>query len=246
MDCARARDVLHAWLDGELERDVHCEVVGHLAVCEQCDARFKEEQRLLARVKAGLACPCPDELRARLLERLGQEPVRARASILSFGRFAAAAAVFVVAFVWTDPVCLRGCPTVRALALERTAPVDSADCLDYVKQKTGWDMGECKACCRLVPVGYKVLSGCGCRSGCMVRLADEKGRVVCFFRMKEAHVHRWLALNANAAGIILTAQDGCRFAGWTEPDGEMCAFVSDESVAEGELVALAEQTRRSE
>ena len=245
MDCARARQVLHAWLDGELERDEHRQVLVHLAVCEQCDARFKEEQRLLARVKAGLACPCPDELRARLLERIGREPARARGAVFSFRRVAAAAAVFAVAFVWTDPLCLRGCPTVRALALERAAAVTSSNCYTDIRSKSGWNMVECEGCCKLVPEGFRLLSGCGCRSGCMVRLADERGRVVCFFKLKEGHVHAWLALHAKS-GLILTAQDGCRFAGWKEPDGDMCAFVADESVAEGELVALADQARRTE
>ena len=67
MDCTRARSHLHPWLDGELECDKHREVIEHLSRCEQCDRCFRDEQRLLARIKQGLAALCPAELRARLL-----------------------------------------------------------------------------------------------------------------------------------------------------------------------------------
>jgi hypothetical protein len=249
VDCARARSLLHPWLDGELDRDDHRGVVEHLGACEQCDARFKDEQRLLARVKTGLASPCPRELRARIFASIASTPAAPpRGLFASYGRYAAAAVVLLGVFVWQDPVCLRGCPTVHALVQEyHEPPAHISTCaitlMNEIRQKYGLEIGECGKCGGLKLVGWRGIQGC-CKKGCIVTFEDKAGRTICFVKMKDGQVHRWLQLNADASGLMQTQQDGCRFAGWKDEDGSTCGWVSDQSVAPTELVALSETVRR--
>jgi hypothetical protein len=249
VDCARTRSLLHPWLDGELDRDDHRQVVEHLGACEQCDARFKDEQRLLARVKTGLGAPCPRELRARIAASIASVPSAApRGSTASYGRFAAAAVVLVGVFLYSDPICLRGCPTVRALSQEfREPPAHVATCTSVLAteiwQKIQVKVDECGKCGTLKLVGWKNVQGC-CKKGCIVTFKDCKDRTVCFVKLCDGHLHRWLQINADASGLIVTQQDGCRFAGWNDPDGSTCGFVCEQNVEPTELVALSEAVRR--
>ena len=112
MDCARARSLLHPWLDGELEREQHREVVEHLAALRAVRRALQgRAARSSPASRQGLQARCPAELRAKLVAfARRRRRLRARGVVISFRRAAAAAAVLAVAFVWTDPICLRGCP----------------------------------------------------------------------------------------------------------------------------------------
>ena len=255
MDCTRARSLLHPWMDGELDREDHCSVLEHLGKCEQCDARFRDEQRLLGRVKDGLKSACPAELRARLLANIagahiaGAAPA-GRGGIISFRAAAAAAAVFVVAFVGVDPLCMRGCSNVRALAYDHRAAMPAivttqAHAAAAAAEKfIGEPVTECMIpCCDTTGLECLGVKPVACATkGCMILYRDRGGRKISFVKMK-AGVHPWIRFRASADGLMSTRQDGCRFVGWKDGDGITCGLVADESVDQGELVALSEKVR---
>jgi hypothetical protein len=250
VDCARARSFLHPWLDGELERDEHRLVVEHLASCDPCDARFKDEQRLLDRVKTGLATPCPAALRDRIFADIAGAPLPARGAIISIRRFAAAAAVLAVAFVWTDPICLRGCPTVRALAQEHLAATpaiitsSTEVAAAFAQDQLGEPVPECEQCPCSSDLECRGVKAVTCsKKGCMVFYKDGSGRSISFVKVKDAHLHPWLRFRERGDGLIVTRQDGCRFACWKDGDGTMCGLVCDESMPQADLVTLSEKVR---
>lgn len=257
MDCARARSLLHPWLDGELEREDHRAVVEHLTHCEQCDARYRDEQRLLGRVKAGLHTPCPAELRAKLVASFTAGGFAAprptlRAGIITLRSAAAAAAVFVVAFVWSDPICLRGCPTVRALVQDHHAAspaiitTSNEVAAAAARKMIGERVTECEDVCGCECVGLECLGvkplACTTK-GCMILYRDRGGRSISFVKLKGTHLHAWLRFRAGADGLMATSQDGCRFLAWRDQDGDTCGLVADESVLPTELVAISERVR---
>ncbi len=257
MDCTRARSLLHPWLDGELDRDDHRGVLDHLGKCEQCDARFRDEQRLVGRLKQGLSAQCPAELRARLFANLaaanpGGAPVPAapRGAIIRFRTVAAAAAVLVVAFVGVDPICLRGCPNVRALANDHRAATPAVVTTDAhvaaaeAARLMGEPVPECgTACCDTTGLECFGVKPVACsKQGCMILYKDRTGRPISFVKMK-APIHPWFRLNATAEGLMNVRQDGCRFLCWRDTDGDTCGLVADESVDQGELVALSVKVR---
>ena len=53
MNCRRARSMLMAYLDSELDAGTTITVGEHLAVCPGCRERFEQEERLEAALAAG-------------------------------------------------------------------------------------------------------------------------------------------------------------------------------------------------
>ena len=249
MDCTRVRSLLHPWLDGELDREEHRAVLEHMGKCEQCDARLRDEQRLLARVKQGLAAPCPAALRARLLADIHAAPrPGSRGLIITFRVAAAAAAVLVVAAVWADPICVRGCPTVRALVQEHltaTPAIVTSDAALAAQRLVGERVPECEGCGCCTGLGDCIgVRAIECTpQGCMVFYKDGKGRPISFVKMKGSHLHPWLTFRATADGLICARQDGCRFLGWKDGDGDICGLLAGESVGQDDLIAISERVR---
>jgi hypothetical protein len=246
VDCSRARSLLHPWLDGELERTEHTQLVDHLTRCEQCDARFRDEQRFLKRVQTGLAAPCPSELRARVFAQLCLVP--ARPGIFSVRRFAAAAAVAVlgVTFFAVDPICLRGCPTVHALTQEYDEPIASAcSCsatiADDILQKIATKVPECVRIPLIAKGWHPIGRRCHGR-GCLVYFEDDKGHKICFFKLCDEKLHPYLERKVESERSVATHQDGCRFFAWREQT-ELCGFIGKDDVPEAELVTLAGHVR---
>jgi anti-sigma factor RsiW len=96
VDCSHCRNLLHAYLDGELDLVRHLEMEHHLQDCEACMGRHENHRALRAGLGGdGLYHRAPEALRRRLQTSLGraggQKPGRPRAWWVRLGTAAAAA-----------------------------------------------------------------------------------------------------------------------------------------------------------
>jgi hypothetical protein len=256
MRCPEARSFLHPFLDGELEPGPRADVQQHLDLCPPCRERFEGERRLLRKLRDSLGEPCPDALKMKLRVALAIAGAGAGAPggrrVLTWPGLVAAAAAVIFAFVYTDPVCLRGCDTVRALTVEHHAlmsrpPADPASIQSQIAFSADAHHvveGCCKGKCWSV-VNCEVTTN-RCKRGCVVRLMDETKRCVSYVALEGAHIHPWLTLGRGNDTVVVS-QDGCFFAGWKEPDGSLCGVVADEKdMPRADLVALARTIRARE
>lgn len=104
MSCARTRQVLDAYIDGELDPAAFAEIDVHLASCSACVGLREERLSLGAQIRADAPYfRAPERLRHALGRRLHPEkarPRRAPAWSLAGALAAAAAAAGLLAGVW--------------------------------------------------------------------------------------------------------------------------------------------------
>jgi anti-sigma factor RsiW len=101
VDCNHCRDLLHAYLDGELDLVRHLEMEQHLRDCEACMGLHDNHRDLRAALGgAGLYYRAPESLRTRVQASLGrvERPAvsRPRALWVRLGTVAAAAGLLLV------------------------------------------------------------------------------------------------------------------------------------------------------
>lgn len=125
MTCAQSRELLNAYVDGELPAAQAIEVADHLASCEECSGIY---ERLLTTVRAlrdGLATyRAPDLLRARVRSALREEQRPAavatkpklRRDVRMPWRTLVAAAILVMASSGVTLVATRGRVSAESLA----------------------------------------------------------------------------------------------------------------------------------
>jgi anti-sigma factor RsiW len=117
MDHRSARNLVGAWLDGELPKDSRGELEAHLAGCADCRAAVEAERAMIARVKSSATYhTAPRDLAARLSQKLQADagrPAEARTNVVplrpaarrdSFWRPMALAASFVLAAILSGGV----------------------------------------------------------------------------------------------------------------------------------------------
>ena len=81
MNCTRMRQVLDAWIDGELDAATAVEIEQHLAQCPSCLALKGERDALRAQLRAQVPrYDAPAALRSAVLQRLDEVPAAARPS----------------------------------------------------------------------------------------------------------------------------------------------------------------------
>lgn len=89
MSCTQPRDLVHAYLDHELDLERSLEVEQHLRACAVCSEAYEEGRRLRARLgEGGLYFAAPADLRQRIREAVREPRGATRPS--SFGRRARA------------------------------------------------------------------------------------------------------------------------------------------------------------
>src|SRR5262249_60454705 len=110
MICHETRDLIHAYLDGELDLVRSLEIERHLPACQSCALMFQNHQALRSAITTGsLYHQAPDDLRRRVRSAARQaDQAESKFRLLSWrwlsvGVSLAAAAVLILAFIstWT-------------------------------------------------------------------------------------------------------------------------------------------------
>jgi anti-sigma factor (TIGR02949 family) len=234
VSCAEVRDLIHPFLDGELEVEKNVELLKHFELCPPCSARKAAEGQLQARIEGACAEALPDDARSRIfaaaLERVGAEeaapPGGGEVSELLrppslWRRALAAAAVVLVAggAGWlghANPFCWGGCPTARM--------VEQA----YVQAQEATFVGDCDApelsgtphCVGLERVGYTLVKTDGVHDRPMVVYACKRsGKRVRYFRIPGGHTHSG-SVHADGRRYMQTRlPDGTPVVGWEDRKG---------------------------
>ena len=142
MICHETRDLIHAYLDGELDLVRSLEIERHLPACQACALMFQNHQALRSAITTGsLYHQAPDELRRRVRSAARQAD-QAESKFwllscrwLSVGVALAAVAVLILALIptWTrstadDPMTKEVISAhVRSLMAEHLVDVASSD-----------------------------------------------------------------------------------------------------------------------
>ncbi len=121
MDCQDTRQLLHAYLDRELDLVRSLEMEAHLAACSGCARAYQSQQSLHKAVqKSELFFPAPATLAAALRSRLpkGEPPREPKAGLRWSwkwaGAVAAAAALIVAGSVWRSIASRRSASEMLA------------------------------------------------------------------------------------------------------------------------------------
>lgn len=274
MRCPEIRAFLHPFLDGELDVEKNVVVLQHLELCGCCRDRFEGEKRLLVRVREAISERCPDKLRARMYEACASvacgsaeaaptplrpavpiaSPRNPRGFTLPWPRLLASSAAVALVFLGLDPLCLFGCPTVRALTREHRAHRSEALPLTGSEEELASKLSAltgahveaprfCHNCCKLqCEGGQPVKVGDSCS---LMRFRDPRSQgVVSFVQARGVHVHPMLR---GQDGLYVAHEGDACFVGWREDGGDLCGFVADEPAMPVEgLVALAASVRAHE
>ncbi len=95
MSCQMMKDLVHAYLDGELSLTEQLNFEQHLAICPQCEQAYQNFSRLREQLRQpGLRFELPDQLREKIRDvtEAGRKP----ASPFRFARVLAMAASFAI------------------------------------------------------------------------------------------------------------------------------------------------------
>lgn len=223
MRCADVRDLIHPFLDGELEVDRNVELLKHLELCSACQARSEAERRLAGLLASAATEPLDEDLHARVLGGVR----RAGARRPWAGRLALAAGALLAAglglLALVDPLCLFGCATQEALA----------HAFQAAQEQEVVAVGGCGLravdCPRLEVVGGNLVCTPGCAERPWVRYRCRRtGNEMTFFRVPEGHAHFW-TMRELADGrryAALSISGGASAVGWRDQEGAMCFCVS--------------------
>jgi anti-sigma factor RsiW len=110
MNCRDALDLVHGYIDGELDLVKSLEIEQHLAACPACKVQYDQMRELGSGIRAQAAYhTAPPALRARVAAALPRESAaRARNPVWGWGGMAAALALFTLlglgfGLAWLQP-----------------------------------------------------------------------------------------------------------------------------------------------
>jgi len=256
MSCARARRLLDAWVDDELDPSTHAEIDAHLAQCPACTALWHERAALREAVKAAdLRMAAPPSLAADVRRALRTTSLHAPAprSVASWWMPATTGGIGALAGALAVYIWLSHAPQenpsreaitrhVAALAMadgraERLVQIAAAD-RHVVKP---WFQGKVDfspPVPDLASEGFTLLGG---------RLDRVDGRVaaVIVYRIRNHPVELFVWRSHDSPTSLRVAMDrGFGVASWTD-QGLALAAVSDVESRDLERFARAMQTDRA-
>jgi anti-sigma factor (TIGR02949 family) len=233
MSCARVKQVLDAWVDGELDSETSAALRKHTSACPACAAAEAERVALKAALRAGMPYHrAPAELRARIRESVvSRAPGRRSPHTLwwwqAAGLAACAALLSTLLTYWaTRPVADD--PLREQLVASHVASLaDPKRLLDVIASERHvvkpWFQGKvdfAPSVPDLSPEGFALL-------GARVDHVGEKQAAAIVYRIR-AHVINvfvWRA-NADSTALLETRSRGFSVASWTE-DGLRYSAVGD-------------------
>jgi len=247
--CADVRDMIHPFVDGELEVTDNVTLLKHLELCPGCRARCEEERALKELVGS------------RLQERLS-EVERRRVLAGAFGRerravwrnrLANAAAVLLVAsgaglgmLVAKDPCLFKPCPTELALkAAVEAARTQQPLSLAQVAEVFPREVCVPKAC-NLRNEGVFLVAAPGGAERPVVQYRCQKtGTRLAFIHVTSQHRLCFGEAREHTDGrrYVSRAVDGMRAVGWYGKDGELRACLAADDVPDDTLYVMASAVR---
>ena len=146
MECRKAEELLHLWIDGELDEDDRAALTAHLAGCGACARKLAEYRRLgtlLDQIDAQTKVPAG--LHGRIMDAVRREAAPRKSGAHSWTRWAASAAAILLlggsvgvlwrAGIWPGPMGKSAAPRYE-MAAEEAAPqqapaeMEAADALE--------------------------------------------------------------------------------------------------------------------
>lgn len=221
MDCAALRDLLHPYLDGELEVVQNVAVLKHMEMCASCHARCEEERRLSEIVAHAALSPLVEADRRRLLDRayaLHDRPRwRSRLAIAAGLLLAAGLGVLATA----DPFCWGGCPTGRVIEqAHRTAQTAPPRSLSELRASFP-EMPPLPPACQVKVLGGNMVRVPGAPDRPMIRLRCAKsGKAFSFVWIPDGHAHFWQRTERKQGRDYVVGSSGpMRLVGWRDQRG---------------------------
>lgn len=269
MRCPEVRDLLHAFLDGELEVDKNVAMLKHLELCPPCRERSEGEQQLRG-VVVRACCEPVDEARARALiaaaccreEPVGATPeadevaaVTVAVPIVGRGRrgWAAAAAAAglllsagVGAWVVHLPCRLSDCGPRGLLAVAREATVVEPPMpMDDLYARVGERFTTPPVRAGLTLVGGNALTIEGRPVPLLRYRCNCDGKEVVVARVPGAHVHDWdmQRLTDGRRYVVIEQPSGAKLVGWVAEDGGLWCVIGCPATSRERLYVLASAMR---
>ncbi|MCO5168599.1 MAG: zf-HC2 domain-containing protein [Planctomycetes bacterium] len=254
MRCPEVRDLLHAFLDGELEVDRNVAMLKHLELCPPCRERSEAEQELRGVVVRACCEPVPPaRARALLAAACCAEPAMPGALRAGWRwrGWAAAAAVLLAlgGGAWAlRPPCPGGDCSTRSLiawAREQTQ-LEPPLPLDDLYARLG-ERFAAPAPAGLTLVGGNALTIDGQRAPVLRYRCDCDGKMVLVARMPGVHVHgRDVRRLADGRSYVVIEHQGSKLVGWQGEDGGLWCVIGCEQLPRERLYVLASAMRSGE
>jgi hypothetical protein len=254
LSCAEVRDLLHPFLDGELEVDRNVVMLKHLELCPPCRTRSEAEQELRGMVVRACCEPLSAErgralIAAACMDEGDAEPVVVPAG-WRWRRWAAAAVVLVAlgagAYAMHVPCLMSDCRTRRFLAVAREKTLlEPPLSMDALCAQLGAEI------CPPNPIGLTLVGGNAlqARDGRQVPLlrysCDCDGKEVVVAPMPvDVHAHGWdLRRLDDGREYLVVEVDGTRLVGWKAPDGRLWCVIGCGALPQERLYVVASAIR---
>ncbi|RMG17564.1 MAG: hypothetical protein D6731_03875 [Planctomycetota bacterium] len=255
--CAEVRDLIHPFLDGELEVDRNVEVLKHFELCGPCRERVAAERLLRERVSAAASEPAPDGLCRRLVAaaaaRAEREVGRGEGASRSGLRraFALAAAFLLAAGLGLlgalDPFCWRGCTTMEAVQNTYVASAGRAPEPLAADEAALVSAPRCRGL-RCLGRSWVEIPGVAARPVLSYR-CEKTGKTIKFFRVPEGHLHATMLREYRDGRryVRMRMPGGASLVLWTDRRGVSCAVAPPEEGLDPEaLLVMATALRDAE
>lgn len=249
--CVDVRDMLHPFVDGELEVAENVALLKHLELCEPCRKRCEQERALKGLVGSCLE-ECVSEVERRRI--LTGAFARAERSRWRENLVRVAAVLAIVAglgmagMAYAEPCLFKPCPT--EVALEAAIEATRHQPLPLVEVTNAFP-GELKVPrpCNMEACDGYMFEAPGCAPRPMVRFRCQRsGQYVTYLRVPSKHrlcFHR--AHMARDGRRYATLDSGAmRAVIWYDEKGELRACLAPKEMPEQELYVLASAVRDSE
>lgn len=257
LSCAEVRDLLHAFLDGELEVDRNVVMLKHLELCPPCRTRSEAEQELRGMVVRACCEPISAERGRALIAAACCPADEAAPEVAARGagrwrRWAVAAVVLVslgaigaAAYAMHLPCLMSDCRTRRFLAVAREKTLlEPPLSMAALSRLVGSDI------CPPSPAGLTLVGGNALhgRDGQVPLLryscnCDGKEVVVAPMPV-DVHAHDWdLRRLDDGREYLVVEVDGTKLVGWKAPDGRLWCVIGCGTLPQERLYVVASAIR---
>ena len=242
--CSELRDLIHPFLDGELDVDRNVEILKHFELCPPCNERKEAESKLQATIAAAATESLDEVTRARLLGAALNSAPPSRSTPWIAAAAALLVSLGVATFYSLDPFCVWGCQTQQQMESvylqSRFAPAVTPIAKEFKPPTCPGSKFNADGTCQLVTPASN------CAEIPLWKISSKSGRQFGYVRLPGAHAHDQKVHKDGRRFFEGAFADGTRYVGWKDPRGGVSACVSPEGGSSDELYVLATSIRNSE